>query len=94
MNLWDFLKYSDKYNVFKIFTEDKEIYFSWNGGNSELDDDRTLLGYELADWKVLSYKLDPDSLEIEVFVAPDNQLMQNYNHFPKTKEERLNYNKE
>ncbi|WP_174481380.1 hypothetical protein [Spiroplasma endosymbiont of Danaus chrysippus] len=92
MNLWDFLKYSDKYNVFKIYTKNTEIYFSWNGGSSELDDDRTLLGYELADWKVLSYKQYPN--EIKVFIELDNQEMCTYNHFPKTKEERLNYNKE
>lgn len=94
MNLWDFLKYSDKYNNFRIYTKNKEITFSHNGNYGIAEDNNRLFGLYLADWKVLSYKLDPDSLEIEVFVTPDNQLMQNYNHFPDTEKERLNYNKE
>ncbi|WP_339047201.1 hypothetical protein [Spiroplasma endosymbiont of Colias croceus] len=90
MNLWDFLKYSDKYNRFIIYTKNKEIYFSWNGNYCAIDDNR-LFDLNLADWKVLSYKVDFDDDEIQVFIAPDNQLMHNYNHFPETEKERLNY---
>lgn len=94
MNLWDFLKYSDKYNRFIIYTKNKEIYFSWNGNYGIVEDKNILFGLNIADWKVLSYKVDFDDDEIQVFITPDNQVMQNYNHFPETKEERLNYNKE
>ncbi|WP_342266792.1 hypothetical protein [Spiroplasma endosymbiont of Villa modesta] len=94
MNLWDFLKYSDKYNNFRIYTKNKEITFSHNGNYGAIEDDNRLFDLELADWKVLSYKLDADSLEIEVFIAPDNQEMKCYNHFPETEKERLTYNKE
>lgn len=90
MNLWDFLKYSDKYNNFRIYTKNKEITFSHNGNYGAIEDDK-LFDLDLVDWKVLSYKVDFDDDEIQVFIAPDNQLMQSYNHFPDTKEKRLNY---
>ncbi|WP_338974188.1 hypothetical protein [Spiroplasma endosymbiont of Tricholauxania praeusta] len=101
MNLWDFLKYIDKYNRFIIYTKDEEISFSHNGNywlteercTNEYCDTNNFKNINIADWRVLSYKIN-DIGEIEVFIAPDNQLMQNYNHFPNTKEEKLNYNKE
>ncbi|WDA53786.1 MAG: hypothetical protein PPFGHCPK_00916 [Spiroplasma endosymbiont of Drosophila atripex] len=92
MNLWEFLKYGDKYNRYLIYTKDDEISYSANGNYWLTEhNDNYYKEVHLADWKVLSYKVDFDDGEIKVFISPDNQLMSNYNHFPDTRDERLNY---